>query len=128
MAPFYGWGSTTSSLEPLRGGSLLLPLSPQKFLVLTLSTSEGWKAESTLEPPVVLNTGPLDWESSTLTTRPLSLIKAEMKLVLRKTLWQWKKGIFLFLMKISVNNFHLLNLLLNKRMCMSVNEQGNNKL
>ena len=26
-----------------------LPLSPQKFLVLTLSTSEGWMAESTLE-------------------------------------------------------------------------------
>ena len=23
MAPFYGWGSTTSKLEPLRGGSLL---------------------------------------------------------------------------------------------------------
>ena len=128
MAPFYGWGSTVSRLEPLRGGSLLLPLSPHKFLILTLSTSEGWKTESTLEPPVVLNTGPLDWESSTLTTRPLSLIKAEMKLVLRKTLWQWKKGIFLFLMKISVNNFHLLNLLLNKRMCMSVNEQGNDKL
>ena len=128
MAPFYGWGSTVSRLEPLRGGSLLLPLSPHKFLILTLSTSEGWKTESTLEPPVVLNTGPLDWESSTLTTRPLSLIKAEMKLALRKTLWQWKKGIFLFLMKISVNNFHLLNLLLNKRMCMSVNEQGNDKL
>ena len=28
-----------------------LPLSSQKFLVLTLSTSEGLKAESTLEPP-----------------------------------------------------------------------------
>ena len=28
-----------------------LPLSSQKFLVLVLSTSEGWKAESTLEPP-----------------------------------------------------------------------------
>ena len=28
-----------------------LPLSSQKFLVLILSTSEGWKAESTLEPP-----------------------------------------------------------------------------
>ena len=41
MAPFYGWGSTVSRLEPLRGGSLLLPLSPQKFLILTLSTSEG---------------------------------------------------------------------------------------
>ena len=25
--------------------------STQKFLVLILSTSEGWKAESTLEPP-----------------------------------------------------------------------------
>ena len=23
MAPFYGWGSTFSRLEPLRGGSLL---------------------------------------------------------------------------------------------------------
>ena len=29
----------------------LLPFSSQKFLVLILSTSEGWKAESTLEPP-----------------------------------------------------------------------------
>ena len=28
-----------------------LPLSSNKFLVLILSTSEEWKAESTLEPP-----------------------------------------------------------------------------
>ena len=28
-----------------------LPLSSQKFLVPILPTSEGWKAESTLEPP-----------------------------------------------------------------------------
>ena len=28
-----------------------LPLSSQKFLVLILSTSDGWKAESTLKPP-----------------------------------------------------------------------------
>ena len=28
-----------------------LPLSFQKFLVLILSTSEGWKAESTMEVP-----------------------------------------------------------------------------
>ena len=28
-----------------------LPFSSQKFLVLILSTTEGWKAESTLEPP-----------------------------------------------------------------------------
>ena len=25
MAPFYGWGSTASRSEPLRGGSLLFP-------------------------------------------------------------------------------------------------------
>ena len=29
----------------------VLPFSSQKFLVLILSISEGWKAESTLEPP-----------------------------------------------------------------------------
>ena len=39
MAPFYGWGSTASRLQPLREGSL--PFSSQKFLVLILSTSEG---------------------------------------------------------------------------------------
>ena len=26
MAPFYGWGSTTSSLQPLRGDSLLFTI------------------------------------------------------------------------------------------------------
>ena len=39
MAPFYGWGSTASRLEPLRGGNL--PLSSQILLVLILSPSEG---------------------------------------------------------------------------------------
>ena len=29
MAPFYGWGSTASRLEPLWGGSLLFTLSSQ---------------------------------------------------------------------------------------------------
>ena len=47
-----------------------LPLSSQKFLVLILPTSEGWKAELTLEPPSGFKQGPLDWESSVLTTRP----------------------------------------------------------
>ena len=28
MAPFDGWGSTASRLEPLRGGSLLFPRNP----------------------------------------------------------------------------------------------------
>ena len=26
MAPFYGWGSTVSRLQPLRGGSLLFTI------------------------------------------------------------------------------------------------------
>ena len=51
MAPFYVWGSTAPRLEPLRESVYFLPLSSPKFLVLILSTSEGWKAESTLEQP-----------------------------------------------------------------------------
>ena len=38
MAPFYGWGSTTSRLQPLRGGSLQhLTESCQAFLQGILS-------------------------------------------------------------------------------------------
>ena len=36
-----------------------LPLSSQKFLVLILSTSSGWKAELTLEPPIGFEHGTL---------------------------------------------------------------------
>ena len=68
MAHFYGWGSTASRIEPLHGGSLLFTTSPQKFLVLTSSTSEEWKAESNLEPPRCFEHETLDWESSALTT------------------------------------------------------------
>ena len=56
MVPFYGWGSTASRLEPLQGGSLLFttkfPEIPGTHFIV----------------PLVLNMGPLDWESSTLTT------------------------------------------------------------
>ena len=48
MAPFYGWGSSASRLEPLRGGSLLVTT---KFPEIPGTTMEGLKAESTLEPP-----------------------------------------------------------------------------
>ena len=52
MAAFYGWGSTASRLHSLYEEVVyFLPLSSQKFLVLIWSTLEGWKAESTLEPP-----------------------------------------------------------------------------
>ena len=38
-----------------------LPFSSQNFLVLILSTSEGWKAEFTLEPLSGFEYGTLDW-------------------------------------------------------------------
>ena len=44
-----------------------LLFSSQEFLVLILLTLEGWKAESTLEPPSGFEHGLLDWESSALT-------------------------------------------------------------
>ena len=50
MAPFYGWGSTASRLEPLQGGSLLFTTKSPEIPGTHLSTSEGRKAESTLEP------------------------------------------------------------------------------
>ena len=71
MAPFYGWGSTASMLEPLWGGSLLFTT---KFPEIPGTHYQPQKDERLSWPwshPVVLNTGPLDWESSTLTTRPL---------------------------------------------------------
>ena len=37
--------------EPLRVSSLLFTATSQKLLVLILLTSEGWKTDSTLEPP-----------------------------------------------------------------------------
>ena len=56
-----------------------LPLSSQKFLVLILSTLEGWKVDLSWPwshpVPVVLNTEPLDLISSPLTTWPLLHVK-----------------------------------------------------
>ena len=63
-------------------GVYFLPLSSQKFLVLILSTSEGWKAESILEPPSGFEHGTLDWESSALTTSNKLVIKH-----LTRTVW-----------------------------------------
>ena len=51
MVTFYGWGSTGSRLEPLQGAVYFAPLSSQMFLVLILSTSEGWKTVLTLKSP-----------------------------------------------------------------------------
>ena len=37
MAPFYGWGSTASRLQPLQGGSLLLVNNPKHPLHAKIS-------------------------------------------------------------------------------------------
>ena len=52
--------------EQLRGDSSFLPLSPQIFPVLTLSTSDWWPAESTLEPPSGLQLGTSGLETQCL--------------------------------------------------------------
>ena len=41
IAPFYGWGSTASRLEPLRGGSLLFTTKFPEISGTHLPTSEG---------------------------------------------------------------------------------------
>ena len=75
MAPFYEWCSTASRLEPLQRGSLLFttkfPEVPGTHFIdlgRMKGLSQPWS------DPVVLNTGPLDWEFSALTIRPLHLI------------------------------------------------------
>ena len=51
-AAFYGLGSTVSRLlRHYEETVYLLPLSSQKYLALIWYTSQGWKAESILEPP-----------------------------------------------------------------------------
>ena len=45
MAPFYGWGSTASRLQPLRGGSLLFTIQFPEILgthFIDLVRTKGW--------------------------------------------------------------------------------------
>ena len=41
MTSFYGWGSTASKLDPLRGDSLIFATKFLEIQVLILSTSKG---------------------------------------------------------------------------------------
>ena len=54
MAPFYGWGSTASRLEPLQGGSLLFttkfPISNQTFILELVV----FKEDGIPWPPILL--------------------------------------------------------------------------
>ena len=69
MAPFYGWGSTAWRLELLQGGSLLFatkfPEIPGTHFI-NLERMKGWV------DPVAM--GPVDWESNTLTARPIKCV------------------------------------------------------
>ena len=73
MPPFHGWGWTASMIEPLQGGSLLFTTKFPEILlmVLILSTSEGRKAEPTLELPSGFGHRTPGLGSSNLTTRAL---------------------------------------------------------
>ena len=71
MAPFYEWGSTASRLEPLRGSGLLFTTKFSEIPGTYFNNLGRMKDRRPWSHPVVLNTGPLDWESSALTTRPL---------------------------------------------------------
>ena len=51
MAPFYGWGSTASMVEPLRGGTLLFTTKFPEIFGTNFTDLGRIKAESTLEPP-----------------------------------------------------------------------------
>ena len=70
MAPFYGWSSTASRLEPLRGGSLLFTTKFPEILGTHLV--DLGKAESTLEPPSGFEHETSGLVSSALTTRLIS--------------------------------------------------------
>ena len=51
------WAQLPQGWRHFEEAVYFLPLSSQKFTVLILSTSEEWKAESTLEPPGGLEHG-----------------------------------------------------------------------
>ena len=51
MAPFHGWGSTASRLQPLQGGSLLFTTKFPEIPGTHFIDLGRMKAESTFEPP-----------------------------------------------------------------------------
>ena len=70
MAPFYGWGSTASRLEPLQGASLLFTTNFPEIPGIHFIDLGRMRLSWPWVHPVVLNMGPRVWKSSDLTTRP----------------------------------------------------------
>ena len=74
MSPFCGWNSTVSRLQNhYKETVYLLLFSFQEFLVLNRSTSEGWKAELTLEQPSGFEPGTPGLGTTALTTEQTAL-------------------------------------------------------
>ena len=66
MASFYGWGQLPQGYSHFEEAVYYLPFSSQKFLVLILLTLEGWKAESTLDPPSGFDHGTVEEKAEEL--------------------------------------------------------------
>ena len=71
MAHFYGWASTASRLEPLRKQFTFYHQVPRNSWYSFYRPRKNERLSQPWSHPVVLITGPLDWESSTLTIRSL---------------------------------------------------------
>ena len=75
ITPLYGWGSTVSRLQSqYKWQFTFYHLVPRSSWYSTDRPQKDEKLSWPWNHPVVLNSGPLDWESSTLTTRPLQLL------------------------------------------------------
>ena len=72
--PFLSTGfNCLTATEPLRGGSLLFTTKfPEIPGTHMIDLGKNERLNRPWRHPVVLNKGPLDWESSALTTRPLA--------------------------------------------------------
>ena len=57
MTPFYGWGSTVLRYRATARRQFIFPTNAPEIPATHLSTSEGWKAELNLEPPIGFELG-----------------------------------------------------------------------
>ena len=100
-ALFYWWSSIASRLEPLRGGSLFLAVSSSLHRNPWYLFYRPRKDERLIRPwrhPVVLNTGPLDWESSVFPLRTI-LLHLIRKLPSNDSFSKFMKNAFYFIEK-----------------------------
>ena len=71
MAPFYGWVQLPQGYYHFEEAVTFYHSVPKNSWYSFYRPRKDERLSRPWSHPVVLNTGPLDWESSTLTTRPL---------------------------------------------------------